>query len=313
MDLKEFIENEQKIYVENTAGSSIDAWDTNYLPPEEWAATIFEDAQKTAELVPTIVRRYDSPRKVTVPVATITSSEWVSTVGGNVRSTGSTHYDATGIALDPVEYRTYMPIARKSLEEATWAVEADVRNRLTNAVALKLDTEAWTCLDSNGLASGKFQAGGEALDKTTTGNAVDYGTGLTAANVVDAIYNVRNTSYNFFKPNTAIVTPAITAGLAKQDTFLKASEFGSASFLQTGVFAKFLGLDWKLSGNIPQDSGSTDIGLIFDKNYMFVANIPHEFELTSARRYETDEIEFFAKCKGAFSVGDSEAGAVLYT
>lgn len=303
---------EQKMK-EHTAGPSIDVWATTYLPPEEWAYGIFEDAIKTATFFPTIVRRYDSPRKVTVPIQTITSSDWVSTIAANVRDAGSTKYDATGKALDPVEYRTTMAIGRKSLEEATWGVAADVRSRLVNAVALKLDTLAWAGLDDSWTDGTKYDVAGESLANCTAGNAVDWDTALTVENIIDCIYNVKNTSYSFFKPTDCQVTASMVKELVKSSTFINAAEFGNRSFLETGEFANFLGLRFHISGNIPQDSGSTDIGLVYDRNYFVIANVPHEFELATNRRYETDEIEWFAKCKGAFNTGDSESGAVLYT
>lgn len=309
-------DSKAKIKLSSTPGPSIDAWDTTYLPPQEWALGIFEDAMKTATLVPDIIRRYDSPRKVTVPVQQIQSAEWSSTVSQNIDTTtvaGSTKYDATGIPLDPVEYRTVMRIARKSLDEATWSVAADVQRLLTNVIALKLDTEGWTGLSTSALSSGKYQAGGETLENTTTTHAVDYGTALTVDNVIDAIYNVKNTSYGFFRPNRAHVTAAMVKELVKSSTFINAAEFGNDSFVRTGEFANFLGLQWKLSGNIPQDSGSTDIGLIFDNRYYLIANIPIDYEIDTDRMYGPDQIGFYCKCKAAFAVGDKESGSVLYT
>jgi len=302
---------------ELTAGSNIDAWDTNYLPPEEWAHEIFTDAEKNAVMLK-YVNRYDSPRKITIPVRQIQASEWTSTVGANVftaSSSASTQYDATGIALDPVEYRTYMPIARKSIEEATWSVEADVRKRLAQRAALKLDTEIWTCLDSNGLSSGKYQAGGESLDKTNTSNAVDYGTALTVENIVDAIYNIRSTAYNApeYIPDVCVITPGMMKGLMKESTVISAAEYGGRAPLSSGVLSEMLGLDFVISSNVPQDSGSTDIGLVFASPVYFVGNVPHEFEIASELRRETDEVCFFVKVKCAFAVGDKDGGAVLYT
>lgn len=304
------------IMQEHTAGSSIDAWDATHLPPEEWAMEIFEDAQKTATFLPTIVRRYDSPRKVTVPIQTITSSSWVSTISADVTDAtaeGSTHYDATGTVLDPVDYRTYTPIGVKSIEEATWGVAADVRNRLVNAVALKLDTLAWESLHATALSSGKYIVGGETLNNTYTSNAVDYGTALTIDNVIDLIYNIRNTSYNFFKPTDAQFTASVVKELIKSSTFTSSAEYGNRGFLETGEFVTFLGLNWMLSGNIPQDSGSTDIGLVYDRRYFMIANIPHEFQLETEKYRPKDEIRFFAKCKADFKTGDPEAGAVAYS
>ena len=299
---------------ERTAGASIDAWDTTYLPPEEWAYEIFLDAQKKAVMLPLVKRRYDSPRKVTVPVQTITATTWTSTVAADVTGGSSQQlYDATGIALDPVEYRTYMPMARKSIEEATWGVEADLKQRLTNATALKIDTEIFTCLDSNGLSSGAYQAGGESLDATYTTNAENYDTALSVDNIINAIYAIGGTTYGFFEADSAVVTHAMVKELVKLSTFTNAAEFGNREFLQTGRFSYFLGLNWYLSGNIPQDSGSTDVGLIFDSNAFVIGNVSHEFELASELNRETDCWRYFAKCKAAFAVGEKEAGVVLYT
>jgi len=302
----------ENIFKQYTAGASIDAWDPTYLPPEEWAGGIFDDAIKSAEMLPH-VKRYDSPRKVTVPVKTHTDAAWSETVSESVRTSYIQKYDATGIALDPVEYRTYTPIAVKSLEEATWSVEADVRDRISRATALKLDTEIFTSLDSNGLSSGDYQAGGESLDATYTSHAVDYGTSVSVDNIIDAKYAVKDTSYNYYDPNVAVVTVPMMKDLIKESPLLSAAEKGDNVIARKGEFTSWLGINWILSGNIPQDSGGTDIGLVFDDRYFLIGNVPHEFELGVDKRYDTDEIEFFSKCKAAFSVGDGEAGAVLYT
>lgn len=306
--------NNEKSPEELTAGASIDAWDATYLPPEEWAYEIFLDAQKKAVMLPLIKRRYDSVRKVTVPVQTITATTWTSTVAADVTGGSSEQqYDATGIALDPEEYRTYMPMARKSIEEATWGVEADIRNRLTNAGALKLDTEIWTCLDDAALSSGKWQEAGETLAHCHDANNVDYDTALSVDNVIDSIYNIGGTTFGFFEADSAVVTHAMIKELVKLSTFTNAAEFGNREFLQTGKFSYFLGLNWYLSGNIPQDSGSTDCGFIFDSDAFLIGNVPHEFELASELNRETDCWRYFVKLKMDFKVGEPEAASVLYT
>jgi len=319
-ELLRYIENEKLTFIKNaqTPGSDIDAWQTattgmQWLPPMEWAAGIFEDAVKTAVLPSLIKRRYDSMRRVMVPQSQIGATVWTSTIGGTTETTSIQSYGATAIPLDPVEYRTAMWIARKSLDEATWGLEADVRYRLTNAAALKLDTEAWTCLSTSALSATKYQTTGELLENTDyTNNAVNWKPVLTPDMVVDSIYAVKNTSGGFFHPNQAVVTPAMVKDLIKNSIFINAAEWGNDSVVKSGVFSTFLGLNWHLSSNIPQDSGSTDIGIIFDDGFFFVANIPTFLEIDSWRRYYTDEIGFFAKVKAAFSVGDKQAGSVLY-
>jgi len=318
-DLLKMIENEKVTFIKNaqTPGSSIDVWETTttgmqYLPPIEWAAGIFEDAMKVPCVLPLIKRRYDSMRRVMVPVQLFQASVWSSTVGQDIAATYVQLYEATAKPLDPVEYRTAMYIARKSLDEATWGLEQDVRFRLTNAVAAKLDTEVWQSLSTGAIAAGKFIQVGESFENTTTANAVNWKPVLTPDMIVDSIYTVKSTSYGFYNPNQAVVTAAMCKDLVKNSIFMSSAEWGNPSVVQSGTFSRFLGLDWHISGNIPQDSGSTDIGLVFDDRYYFIANIPTFLEIDTFRRYWTDEIGFYAKCKAAFSVGDPEAGSVLY-
>jgi len=318
-DLLKMIENEKVTYIKNaqTPGSSIDAWETattamQYLPPMEWAAGIFEDAMKTACVLPLIKRRYDSMRRVMVPVQLFQASVWSSTVGQDIAATYVQLYEATAKPLDPVEYRTAMYIARKSLDEATWGLEQDVRFRLTNAVSAKLDTEVWQSLTSGAIAANAYNAHGDVLTNTTTANAVCYAPVLTPDMVVDSIYTVKSTSYGFFQPNQAVVTAAMCKDLIKNSIFMSSAEWGNNSVVSSGTFSTFLGLDWHISGNIPVALDAKDIGLIFDDRYYFIANIPTFLEIDTFRRYWTDEIGFYAKCKAAFSVGDPEAGSVLY-
>jgi len=317
-ELLKYIENNRVTYIKNTqtAGSSIDAWNDatagQALPPIEWAAGIFDDAVKTAVLPSLIKRRYDSMRRVLVPQSQVQSTTWSNTVAEDLSTSKVQKYLATTIVLDPAEYRCVMYIARKSLDEATWQLEQDVRYRLANATSVKLDTEAWTCLSTSALSSTKYQCAGESLENTTTANAVDWKPALTPDMVIDSIYAVRNTSYNFFQPNQSVVTPAMVKDLLKNSVFVSAAEWGNPSVIQSGVFSTFLGLQWHLSSNIPQDSGTTDIGAIFDDRYFLTANIPNFMEIDTWRRYWTDEIGFYVKCKAAFAVGDPDAGSILY-
>jgi len=135
---------------------------------------------------------------------------------------------------------------------------------------------------------------------------------LTPDMICDSIYTIKSTSKGFFNANQAVVTAAMCKDLVKNSIFMSSAEWGNDSVVKTGTFSTFLGLNWHISGNTPQDSGSTDIGIIFDDNFFFIANIPIFMEIDTFRRYWTDEIGFYAKCKAAFSVGDPEAGSVLY-
>lgn len=297
----------------DTPGSDINTWDTDMLPPEEWAGSIFEDAQAESPMLQFVKRRYDAPRKIIVPVQNHQSATWTSTAAADVRGTAELDYSAQGIALDPVRYRTMTPITRDSLEEATWGVEQDVRNRLKNAVLLKFNALIYSTLDGTAMSGGNYQTAGESLSNTYTGSAVDYGTALSADNIIDAIYNVRSVSKNFYKPNRVCLSAGLMKDLVKESSFLSAAEFGGRDVITGGIFSKALGCTFHIMGDMPQDSGSTDLGFVFDDNYYWIGNVPHEFELIPNFRKETDEMEFFIYIKAAFSVGDKEAGAVLYT
>ena len=323
-ELLKYFENEKAVYIQNaqTPGVSIDAWETattgmQYLPPIEWAAGIFEDAVAKSTLLPLIKRMYTTTRRIMVPTQLIQATTWATTVGEDVWTSGGAPgktqlYEATAKPLDPVEYRTYIAVARKSLDEATWGLEQDCRYRLTNAVSLKLDTEAWSCLDATALAATKYQTAGESFSNCTAGNAVNWKPVLTPDMICDSIYTIKSTSKGFFNANQAVVTAAMCKDLIKNSVFQSSAEWGNNSVVQSGQFSTFLGLSWHISGNTPQDSGTTDIGLIFDDGYFFIANIPIYMEIDTFRKYWTDEMHFFAKCKAAFSVGDPEAGSVLY-
>jgi len=305
---------EQIFRTYDTAGADINTWDTDTLPPEEWAGSIFEDAQAEAPMLQFVKRRYDSPRKVTVPVQDINDATWTSTAARDVRSNSDDmDYSAQGIALDPTRYRTMSLVTRDSIEEASWGVEQDIRNLLKNATLLKLNELIYTTLDDAALSSGDYQEAGESLAYTTTAHAVDYGTEMDVDDVIDGIYAVRSTSKNFYKPNRFITAAAAMKSLVKDSSFLSAADYGNRNVINTGVMSNALGVSFHIMGDMPQDSGSTDIGLCFDDNHFFIGNVPHEFELIPNFNKATDCMEFFIYMKAAFSVGDSESGCVLYT
>ena len=298
----------------DTAGADIHTWDTDMLPPEMWAGSIFDDAMKKQKLLKYVKRRYDSPRKVTVPVKAWQDATWTSTAARDVRANADDQdYSAQGIALDPARYRTMSLVTRDSLEEATWSVEADIRERLRIATDLQINSLIYTTLDDAALSSGNYQQVGESLAYTTTASAVDYGTALTVDNLIDAAWNVRTTTYNDYIPQRCILSGGMMAGLLKDSPLLSASEAGKATVINTGALESALGMSFEVMGDMPQDSGSTDLGLVFDENHFWIGNVPHEFEIKPNFNEATDCMEWFVYMKAAFSVGDSEAGAVLYT
>lgn len=297
----------------DTAGPDIDAWDTDKLPPEMWAGSIFEDAVTKQKLLKYILRRYDNPRKVTVPVKVWQDAVWTNTRGRDVRANADDQdYSAQGIELDPVKWRTMALIHRDSLEEATWSVEQDVRERIRIATDLKFNDLIYTTLDGTALSSGNYQTAGESLTNTHTANAVDWGTSLTVDNLIDAAWNVRTVTKNMFIPNRCILSGGMMAGLLKDSPLLNASERGNATIINTGALESALGLSFEVMGDMPQDSGSTDLGFVFDEKYFWIGNVPHEFEIKPHFNEATDNMEWFVYMKSAFSIGDKEAGAVLY-
>lgn len=296
----------------DTAGPDIDAWDTDKLPPEMWAGSIFEDAVAKQKLLKYIKRRYDSPRKVTVPVKVWQDATWTSTRGRDIRSNADDQdYSAQGIELDPTRYRTMAFIYRDSLEEATWSVEADVRERIRIATDLKFNSLIYTTLSA--MSGGDYSAAGEALTNTYTASAVDWGTALTVDNLITAQWNVRTISKQMFVPQRCILSGGMMAGLLKDSPLLSASEAGNATVINTGALENALGMSFEVMGDMPQDSGSTDVGLVFDENYFWIGNVPHEFEIKPNFNEATDSMEWFVYMKSAFSIGDKEAGAVLYS
>ena len=298
----------------DTAGPDIDTWDTDKLPPEMWAGSIFEDAVTKQKLLKYILRIYDNPRKITVPVKVWQDATWTSTRGRDVRSNADDQdYSAQGIELDPVRYRTMALIYRDSIEEATWSVEADVRESLRIATDLKFNELIYTTLDGTALSSGNYQTAGESLTLTHTANAVDWGTSLTVDNLIDASWNVKTVSKQMYVPDSCILSGGMMSSLLKDSPLLNASERGNATIINTGALESALGMTFEVMGDMPQDSGSTDLGLVFDKKFMWVRNVPHEFEIKPNFNEATDSMEWFVYMKAAFSVGDKEAGAVLYS
>ncbi|MCK5018159.1 MAG: hypothetical protein KAS32_13975 [Candidatus Peribacteraceae bacterium] len=297
----------------DTAGADIDTWDTDMLPPEMWAGSIFEDAVTKQKLLKYILRRYDSPRKVTVPVKQWQDATWTSTRGRDTRAnTDEQAYSAQGIALDPVRYRFMARIDRDSLEEATWSVEQDVRERIRIATDLKFNALIYTTLDGTALSSGNYQTAGESLTNTYTASAVDFATALTVDNLIDAAWNVRTISKQMFVPQRCILSGGMMSGLLKDSPLLSASERGNATVINTGALENALGMSFEVMGDMPQDSGSTDVGLVFDERFFWIGNVPHEFEVRPNFNEATDQMEWFTYMKSAFSIGDKEAGAVLY-
>lgn len=313
--LLSLFKNERVMELLDSAGGDIHTWDTSDLPPEEWGFDILEIATKTAETLP-YVNRWDSKngRSVHVPIEEYGTETWVTTILASARASAST-YDARVVKLDPGPYRLMMQIANDSIEEATWSVEANVRKRLATYASLKLDTLVWSSLSTSALSNTKYQCAGESLENTTTGNAIDYGTALTVDKCTDAIFAVRTASYGNarFRPRVGFITTGMAKDLSKDSALQSSSEYGGNQLIRSGDIPDFLGVKWIITNNIPQDSGSTDIGLVVDPDHFWIGNVPKMMEFKAEPNTDIDGMEFFIKIKAAFAVGVPNSGSVLYT
>lgn len=221
--------------------------------------------------------------------------------------------DMESLYIDPVEYRTATPVAYESLEEVDMIpLEAHIRKNLTYYGSRFMTYKLYQALD-DGPIDGSYDyddVAGSALAYCNA-NTVDYDTALTTDNLKSAVEAIITDLYT---PTDCLLPPALYADLFAESQFTNAAQYGGQnSMITDGKIPRFLGVDYHLDTDMPDDNADADIGIMFDRNFFMAMVVANEGGIKVYDRWNTGEYDFCFRMKLGCKVTQENAGCALYT
>jgi len=220
--------------------------------------------------------------------------------------------DMDSMYIDPVEYRTSTPVAYESLDEVdNIPLEAHIRSTLAYYAQRYFTYNLYRALDVQAIDGDyDFLSAGNALDYCN-GNTVDWGTQLTTDHIKSAIEAIVTDLYT---PTDCLLPPAMYSDLFLESQFVNAAQYGSQnSAIIEGKIPRFMGVDFHLDTDIPDDSANADVGFMIDRNHFMGMVVANEGGVKVYDRWETGEYDFTMRIKLGCKVIQENAGCALYT
>jgi len=308
---------EEEFKVRGTGGSLQSDWtDSGTLDPiSEWANEIIQEGIEKTAIVPIIqkggqLRRANKKQLFWKSSVTRATGLWATGISDARSSEHPLDYDTT--TIDPVEYRTMIPVAYETLDEVdNINLEADIRKQLGIYAAWKLAWMAYSKMDNEDIQSdGDWNVAGNALEYCND-NTVDYATELTVDNLqagFDAIIA------DLYKPTDAFLPAALYSDLFNSSQFTNAAQYGSQnSAIIEGILPRYLGVDFHLETYMPDDSSANDVGIMIDRNFFEGMVVAKDANIKFKDRWETGEWEFCLGVKCGATVLQEKASCAFYT
>jgi hypothetical protein len=306
-----------------TGGSLQSEFTGTDFPVSEWSNQILAESLLESPIIETLskqtgpngsmLKRNNKKTFFAVSSATTLTNLWATGVTTVRSATYETPLDLTSLSIDPVEYRTFTPVANEVIEEMDgFGIENYVRTQLAHHGRRKNQWIAWDALDSTALDSDyDWGDGGESLSACDSNTAIDFGTGLTVDNLISGYSTLLGVGY---VPNAIHVPPTEYADLFKESQFTNAAQYGTQNTAITeGIIPKFMGIDIILDMHIPQDDQNKDVCIMADWRYFLGMVVAKEQQIKYNYRYETGEHEFYIYVKGGAKVIQESAGIAYYT
>lgn len=215
--------------------------------------------------------------------------------------------------IDPVEYRTNTPVAYETLEEVDMVpIEAYVRKMLAYYGNRLFTYKLYQALD-DGTIDGDYDyndVAGNALAYCNA-NTADYGTQLTADVLKTGVEAI---VADLYRPTDCILPPALYMDLFQESQFVNAAQYGGQNTAITeGRIPRFLGIDFYMDTDMPDDNADADIGLLFDRNFFMGMVVSNTGTIKAYDRWNTGEWDFTLRLKLGCKVLQENAGCAFYT
>lgn len=224
-----------------------------------------------------------------------------------------TELDLDTLYIDPVEFRTYTPVAWESLDEVDMIpLEGYVRSQLGLQAGYKIANVIYTAFDDGVIGTDYLMdVAASAFVYTDTTTEVDWGDSYSVDNFKAQIEQLIAGGYN---PTDCVVPPAMYSDLFNESQFVNAAQYGAQNTaIIEGVIPRFMGVDTYLDTYMPNDSGDKDWGVVFDRDLFMGAVVANDARIDVTTRYQTGEVEFYLALKLGAKVINEGAACVAYT
>jgi len=304
---------EKPIIRAGTGGSLQSEFTGTDFPVSEWSSEIIgESLLESPILQNVLMKRANKKTYFMLSSVTTVTNLWATGVTSVESASYETPLDYNDTYIDPVEHRTYTPVAWETFDEIDANVEADLRKQLAHHARRKLQLIAWTALDDAAIDSAyDWATGGNALANCDSNTAIDWADEFTPDNLISGYETLIGVGYD---PNVCYVPPAMYADLFHSSQFTNAAQYGSQnSAIIEGVIPKFMGIDILLDKHMPDDSSDKDVGILMDKNFFMGMVIAKDGKLDYKNNFETGEHRFFMTVKAGATVFREAAGVAYYS
>ena len=301
-----------------TGGSLQSEWTGTDYPVSEWASEIIGEALLESPIVEVVtknnmIKRANKKTYFMLSSVTTATGLWATGATSVISASYETPLDYNSTSIDPVESRTYMPVAWEVFDEVDMVnVEADLRKQLAHHARRKLQLTAWGALEDAAIDSAyDWQAAGNALTYCDANSAIDWGDQLTVDNVISGFETIIGKGYI---PTDMILPPALYADLFEESQFRNAAQFGSQnSAITDGVLPRFMGIDFHLDTHMPDDSNDKDVAVMGDFRYFMGMVVSKDGRIDYDNYYPTGEHHFYLTVKSGAKVFREDAAVAYYS
>jgi HK97 family phage major capsid protein len=307
-----------ELKLKGTGGSLQSEFTGSDFPVSEWANEILGEALLESPIATTIQRNgylKRNNKKTYFPIssATTVTNLWA-TGATTVRSaTYETPLDLNDASIDPVEYRTFTPVANEVVEEMDGVgIEEYVRTKLMYHARRKIANISYTAMDDAALDSAyDWQTGGNALAYVDSNTAIDWGDSFTVDNLISGYETLITVGY---QPTDVLVPPALYSDLFQESQFTNAAQYGSQNEAITqGKIPRFMGFNIILDQFMPDDSSDKDVAIMADWRYFDALLMAKDPTVKYDYRYDTGEHEFYMFVKAGAKVIHEYAAVAYYS
>jgi hypothetical protein len=300
-----------------TGGSLQSDWTGTDFPVSEWSSDIIGEALLESPFVECIVssgmlKRGNKKTFFMISSVTTATNLWATGTTDVASATYETPLDYNDNYIDPVEYRTYTPVAWETKDEIGSVIEADVRKALALHARRKIGLVAYQALEDGAIASDyDWIANGNALTYLDTNTAVDWGDEFTIDVFNSGFETVIATGYI---PNFCILPPAMYCDCFNQSQFMNAAQFGAQNTAITeGKVPRYMGVDILLDNWMPDDNSNKDVGVMADFRYLAGLVVSNTGRIDFAPNYNTGQDRFYMTLKAGATVFHEDAGVAFYS